>query len=67
MNRMQKAAAAIMAVTITLAGATFVTAPLALANVRSVAIHQEAAYYQRVLACNTCAPLRGGTVGAIGR
>ena len=40
MNRIQKATAAAMALTITLLGAAFVTAPMALADVHSVALHQ---------------------------
>lgn len=40
MNRIQKAAAAVIALAITLVGATFVTAPLALADVHPLASHQ---------------------------
>jgi len=40
MNRIYKAAAAFMALIITLAGAAFVSAPMALADMRPVAIHQ---------------------------
>jgi hypothetical protein len=40
MNRIQKATTAVVALTITLAGATFVTAPLALADLRPPALHQ---------------------------
>lgn len=36
MNRIQKAATLVIALTITLVGATLVTAPLALANVQSI-------------------------------
>lgn len=36
MNRIQKAATLVIALTITFVGATLVTAPLALANVQSV-------------------------------
>lgn len=39
MNRLQKAAAAIMSLAITLVGATLATAPLALAAVQPVASH----------------------------
>ena len=39
MNRIQKTAAAFMALTITLVGATLATAPLALAGVRPAALH----------------------------
>ena len=39
MNRIQKAAAAFMALSITLVGATLVTAPLALADLRPAASH----------------------------
>jgi hypothetical protein len=40
MNRIQKAGAAVIALTITLVGATLVTAPLALADMHSFALHQ---------------------------
>jgi hypothetical protein len=40
MNRIQKAAAAAMALTITLMGAAAVTAPMAFADVQSPALHQ---------------------------
>lgn len=40
MNRIQKATTAFVALTITLAGATFVTAPLALADLQPAAFHQ---------------------------
>lgn len=40
MNPFQKAAAAVIALAITLVGATFVTAPLALADVHPLASHQ---------------------------
>lgn len=39
MNRLQKTAAAFVAFTITLAGATFATAPLALVDLRPAASH----------------------------
>jgi hypothetical protein len=39
MNRIQKAATAFMALTITFVGATLVTAPLALADMRPAAAH----------------------------
>ena len=42
MNRIQKATAAAIALTITLVGAVCVTAPLALADVHPVAVHQVA-------------------------
>ncbi|HEV7138955.1 MAG TPA: hypothetical protein VGN43_20125 [Steroidobacteraceae bacterium] len=41
MNRIQKATAAAIALTITLAGAAFVTAPMALADMQPLAFHQE--------------------------
>lgn len=41
MIRIQKAAAAVIALTITLAGAAFVTAPMALADMQPLAFHQE--------------------------
>jgi len=40
MNRIQKAVAAAMALTITLVGAAAVTAPIAFADVQSSAFHQ---------------------------
>ena len=40
MNRIQKATAAALALTITLVGAVCVTAPLALADVHPIAVHQ---------------------------
>jgi len=40
MNRIQKATAAAIALTITLVGSVCVTAPLALADVHPVAVHQ---------------------------
>ena len=40
MSRLQKAAAALIALTVTLAGATFATAPLALADVHALASHR---------------------------
>lgn len=40
MNRIQKATAAAIALTITLVGAVCVTAPLALADVHPIAVHQ---------------------------
>jgi hypothetical protein len=39
MNRTQKATAAFMALIITLVGATLVTAPLALADIRPASLH----------------------------
>lgn len=41
MNRIQKAATAFMALTITLVGATLVTAPLALADIRPPTLHHQ--------------------------
>lgn len=40
MNTIQKTAAACMALVITLVGATLATAPLALADVHPIALHQ---------------------------
>jgi hypothetical protein len=40
MNRMQKAAAAVVAFAITLVGSVCVTAPMALADVQPLALHQ---------------------------
>lgn len=40
MNRIQKAVAAVMALTITLLGAAGVTAPMAFASVQPTALHQ---------------------------
>lgn len=40
MNRIQKAVAAFVALTITLLGAAFVTAPMALADMQPAAVHQ---------------------------
>jgi hypothetical protein len=40
MNRIQKAAAAVIALTITLVGSVCVTAPMALADVQPLALHQ---------------------------
>lgn len=40
MNRIQKAAAAAMSLAITLVGAAFVTAPMALADIHTIAMHQ---------------------------
>ena len=42
MNRIQKAVAAVTALTITLLGAAFVTAPMALADMQPTALHQAA-------------------------
>jgi hypothetical protein len=55
MNSIHKAAALVIALTITLTGATLATAPLALAGSRSVAPHAHSTVEQ-VVACNTCAP-----------
>lgn len=55
MNRIQKATAAAVALAITLAGAAFVTAPMALADVQPLASHQSvnslsrSAAYERAL------------------
>lgn len=54
MNSIHKAAALVIALTITLAGATLATAPLALAGSQSVASHRQSHLYPLV-ACNTCA------------
>lgn len=43
MNRIQKAAAAVVALTITLVGSVCVTAPMALADVQPLAVHQTVA------------------------
>lgn len=48
MNRIQKAAAAVAAFTITLAGAAFVTAPMALADVQPVAMHQSVSVVAKI-------------------
>lgn len=40
MNRIQKAVTAALALTITLCGAAFVTAPMALADMQTVGLHQ---------------------------
>jgi hypothetical protein len=53
MNSIHKAAALVIAFAITLAGATFATAPLALAHSQSIASTPHAAMEQ-VLACSTC-------------
>lgn len=55
MNRIQKAATLVIALTITLMGATLATAPLALAGSQWVALHRHSAVEQ-VVACNTCTP-----------
>jgi hypothetical protein len=54
MNSIHKAAALVIALTITLTGATLATAPLALAGSQSLALHHHAAVAQ-IVACNTCA------------
>jgi hypothetical protein len=54
MHSTHKAAALVAAFAITLAGATFATAPLALAGMQSAAAHHRSAIGQ-VLACSTCA------------
>lgn len=64
MNRIQKAATAAIALTITLVGATLVTAPLALGHSYFVASHRQS-WDRQVIACTTCAPLRRGAVGAV--
>jgi hypothetical protein len=53
MNSIYKAAALVIALTITLTGATLATAPLALAGSQSVALHRHSAVEQ-VVACNAC-------------
>jgi hypothetical protein len=55
MNSIHKAAALVVAFAITLAGATFATAPLALAGAQSMALHRHSTIEQ-VLACSTCTP-----------
>lgn len=66
MNRIEKTATFVVALAITFAGATFATAPLALAGSHSGTSHHHA-IAEHVLACNTCAPLAGGDVRAIAR
>jgi hypothetical protein len=58
MNSIHKAAALVIALTITLTGATLVTAPLALAGSQSLSLHHHSAVEQ-IVACNTCAPAVG--------
>jgi hypothetical protein len=58
MNSIHKAAALVIAVTITLAGATLATAPLALAGSQSVASHRQSAL-EPLLACTTCTAAGG--------
>ena len=53
MNSIYKAVALVIALTITLAGATLATAPLALAGSQSFTLHHHAAVEQ-VVACNAC-------------
>lgn len=53
MNTLHKAAALVVAFAITLGGATFATAPLALAGSQSIASHRPSAIGQ-LLACSTC-------------
>jgi hypothetical protein len=55
MNRIQKAATFVIALTITLMGATLSTAPLALAKSQSLASHAHS-YFEQVMACSRCAP-----------
>lgn len=55
MNRIQKATTAFVALTITLAGATFVTAPLALADLRPAALQQGMSSVARSPAAATAA------------
>lgn len=59
MNSIHKAAALVIALTITLMGATLATAPLALAGSQFVAAHHQPALAPLV-ACNTCAAPVGG-------
>lgn len=65
MNPIQKAATVVVALTITLVGATLATAPLALANWHSTPAHGQS--YRQVMACAACASLSGGAVGAVDR
>lgn len=58
MISIHKAAALVIALTITLTGATLATAPLALAGSQSIALHRLAAVEQ-VVACNACTPTVG--------
>jgi len=58
MNRIEKTTTFIAALTITLLGATFATAPLVLAGSKSIASHPHSNAAQ-VLACNTCAAAQG--------
>lgn len=60
MNRMQKAAAAVIALTITLAGAAFVTAPMALADMQPLAFHQELSALHAQLAGHPTVKARSG-------
>lgn len=66
MNRIEKTATFVVALTITLVGATFATAPLALTGSHSVASHRHSSFEQ-VLACSTCAPPAGGALLATER
>lgn len=66
MNRIEKAATFVVALTITLLGATLATAPLALTGSHSAASYRHARFEQ-VVACNTCAPLPGGALRATDR
>jgi len=58
MNSIHKAAALVIALTITLTGATLATAPLALAGSQSLSLHDHSAV-ERIVACNTCGPIVG--------
>lgn len=66
MNRIEKTASFVIALAITLAGATFATAPLALTGLHSGTSYRHATAEQ-VLACNTCVPLAASAVRAITR
>ena len=58
MISIHKAAAVVIALTITLTGATLATAPLALTRSQSIALHAHSAVAQ-VVACNACTPTVG--------
>ena len=58
MNSIHKVATLVIALTITLAGATLATAPLALTGSQSLALQHRSAVTQ-VVACHKCALLLG--------
>ena len=58
MNSIHKAAALVIALTITLTGATLATAPLALAGSQSLTLHRDS-IVEQVVACTTCTPAVG--------